>query len=98
MRLVESNRLGSRSDPTVRAGLGRHIAWPGAEAADADRLPAEAVKASPAWEERDELPRSIPGPGPVTGTTPLAALAGLGSLDGGKISALVGLAPYADDG
>lgn len=97
MRLMESNRLGSCSDPTVRAGLERHIAWPGAEAADADRLLAEAVKASPAWKEKDELLRSIPGLGPVTSLTLLAALPELGSLDGGKLSALVGLAPFADD-
>jgi transposase len=97
MRLMESNRLGSCSDPTVRAGLERHIAWLGAEAADADRLLAEAVKASPAWKEKDELLRSIPGLGPVTSLTLMAALPELGTLDGGKLSALVGLAPFADD-
>src|SRR3954454_22476694 len=79
-----------------RAGLERHIAWLEAEAADADRRLAEAVKSSPAWKERDELLRSIPGLGPVTSTTLLAALPELGNLDGGKLSALVGLAPFAD--
>jgi transposase len=98
MRLMESNRLGSCSDPTVRAGLERHIAWLEAEAVEADRLLAEAVQASPAWEEPDELLQSIPGPGPVTRLTLMAALPELGSLDGGQLSALVGLAPSADDG
>src|SRR3954463_5306884 len=97
MRVMESNRLGSCSDPTVRAGLERHLAWLEAEAAAADRLLAEAVKASPAWKERDELLQSIPGLGPVTSLTLLAALPELGGLDGGKVSALVGLAPFADD-
>jgi transposase len=97
MRLMESNRLGSCADPTVRAGLERHIAWLEAEAADADRRLAEAVKSSPVWKERDELLRSIPGLGPVTSLTLLAALPELGRLDGGKLSALVGLAPFADD-
>jgi transposase len=97
MRLMESNRLGSCSDSTVRAGLERHIAWLEAEATDADRRLAEAVKASPAWKERDELLRSIPGLGPVTSLTMMAALPELGTLDGGKLSALVGLASYADD-
>ena len=97
MRLMESNRLGSRPDPTVRAGLERPIAWREAEAAEADRLPAEAVKASPAWKEKGQLLRTIPGPGPVAGTTLLAALPEPGALEGGKISALAGLAPYADD-
>ena len=62
---MESNRLGSCSDPTVRAGLERHIAWLEAEVAEADGRLAEAVKASPAWKETDELLRSIPGLGPV---------------------------------
>src|SRR3954454_10219032 len=97
MRLMESNRLGSCSDPTVRAGLERHIAWLAAEAAEADRLLAEAVQASPAWKQRDDLLQSIPGLGPVTSLTLMAALPELGTLDGGKLSALVGLAPYADD-
>jgi transposase len=97
MRLMESNRLGACSDPTVRAGLERHIAWLESEAAEADTRLAEAVKASPAWKEKDELLRSIPGLGPVSSLTLLAALPELGTLDGGKISALVGLAPFADD-
>ena len=97
MRVMETNRLGACSDPTVRAGLERHIAWLETEAAAADRLLAEAVQASPAWKERDELLQSIPGLGPVTSLTLLAALPELGHLDGGKLSALVGLAPFADD-
>src|SRR3954447_7430076 len=97
MQVMESNRLGSCSDPTVRADLERHLAWLKAEVAGADRRLAEAVKASPAWREKDELLRSIPGLGPVSSLTLIAALPELGSLDGGKLSALVGLAPFADD-
>jgi transposase len=81
----------------VRAGLERHLSWLEAEVADADARLAEAVKASPAWEEKDELLRSIPGLGPVSSLTLLAALPELGSLEGGRIAALVGLAPFADD-
>jgi transposase len=66
MQVMGSNRLGTCTDPTVRAGLARHLAWLKAEVADADRLLAEAVKASPAWRESDELLRSIPGLGPVS--------------------------------
>src|SRR3954453_15118938 len=94
---MEANRLGSCADPTVRAGLERHLAWLEAEVAAADRSLAEAVKASPAWKERDELLRSVPGLGPVTSLTLLAALPELGRLDGGKLSAPAGLAPYAGD-
>src|SRR3954468_16356527 len=97
MQVMESNRLGSCADPTVRAGLERHLAWLKAEVADVDRRLAEAVKASPAWRGKDELLRSIPGPGPVSSLTLLAALPELGVLESGQLSALVGLAPFADD-
>lgn len=97
MRVMESNRLGACADPTVRAGLERHLSWLEAEVANADTRLTESVKASPAWKEKDELLRSIPGLGPVSSLTLLAALPELGSLDGGKLSAWVGLAPFADD-
>jgi transposase len=97
MQVMESNRLGTSSDPTVRAGVERHLAWLKAEVTDADRRLAETVQASPAWREKDELLQSIPGLGPVTSLTLLAALSELGRLDGGQPSAPVGLAPFADD-
>jgi transposase len=97
IQVRESNRLGSGADPPARAGLERPLAWLKAEVADTDRLLAEAVQASPAWREKDPLLRSIPGLGPVSSLTLWAALPELGSLDGGKLSALVGLAPFADD-
>lgn len=97
MRVMESNRLAACADPAVRAGIARHLAWLGGELADADRRLSEAVRASPAWRERDELLRSIPGIGPVVSRTLLAALPELGVADGGRLAALVGLAPYAHD-
>jgi transposase len=97
MRVMESNRLEVCTDPAVRAGIERHIAWLEAEEAEADRLLEQAVRASPAWRERDELLRSIPGIGPVVSRTLLAALPELGAGDGGKLAALAGLAPYARD-
>jgi transposase len=97
MRVRESNRLGACADSTVRAGLERQLAWPESEVAEADPRLAEAVKASPAWKEKDELLQSIPELGPVSSLTLLVALPELGSLEGGKIVALVGLAPFADD-
>ena len=71
----------------------RHEAICGARRSDNT----EAVKASPARKEKDDLLQGIPGLGPVSSLTLLAALPELGTLDGGKISSLVGLAPFADD-
>jgi transposase len=97
MRVMESNRLAACADAAVRAGIERHIAWLDGELADADRRLDEAVRASPAWRERDELLRSIPGIGPVVSRTLLASLPELGAAGGGRLSALAGLAPYAHD-
>jgi transposase len=97
MRVMEGNRLETCADPVVRDGVERHIAWLDSEAEDADRRIAEAVKANPAWRGRDELLRSIPGIGPVVSRTLLAALPELGEADGGRLAALAGLAPFAND-
>jgi transposase len=94
MRVMESNRLGTATDPAVRAGLERHLAWLEAELAAADRELAAAVQASPAWRERDALLQSVPGLGPVSSQTLLAALPELGTLPGGRLAALV---PFNDD-
>jgi transposase len=97
MRVMESNRLETCADPAMRAAIGRHIAWLEAEEAEADRALEEAVRASPAWRERDGLLRSIPGVGPVVSRTLLAALPELGQSDGSRLAALAGLAPFARD-
>jgi transposase len=55
------------------------------------------VQASPAWRAQDELLRTIPGIGPSTSRTLLAALPELGTTAAGKLAALAGLAPYARD-
>lgn len=57
---MESNRLGTCRDAAVRAGIERHLAWLDSELAEAERHLDEAVKASPAWRERDELLRASP--------------------------------------
>lgn len=97
MRVMEADRLAACVDAAVRAAIERHLAWLDAELADAERRLDEAVRASPAWRERDELLRSIPGIGPVVSRSLLAGLPELGTIDGGRLSALAGLAPYAHD-
>lgn len=79
MRVMEADRLAACPDAAVRAGIQRHIAWLDSEAEDADRRLDAAVRASPAWRERDELLQSIPGIGPVVSRTLLASLPELGA-------------------
>ena len=97
MRVMESNRLGACADAAVRAAIERHLAWLEGEVGEADRLMGEAIRDSPVWREKDDLLRSIPGIGPQVSRTLLGAVPELGTLSGGQVSALAGLAPYADD-
>jgi transposase len=96
MRVMELNRLSACADAAVRAAIERHLAWLDAELGRAERLLSEAVRTSPAWRERDELLRSIPGIGPVVSRTLLASPESVTS-DGGRMAASAGLAPYARD-
>ncbi len=52
------------------------------------------VRGSPVWREKEDLLASVPGVGSITARTLLAELPELGQLDGKKIAALAGLAPF----
>jgi transposase len=55
------------------------------------------IRGTPAWRERDELLRSVPGVGNVVARTLIADLPELGRLDRKQIAALVGVAPLNRD-
>lgn len=55
------------------------------------------MQGSPAWREKEELFRSVPGIGPVLSMTLLAQLPELGRLNRKEIAALVGVAPLNND-
>src|SRR5215213_225488 len=55
------------------------------------------VRESPAWRERDDLLRSVPGVGPVLSRTLLADLPELGRLSRREVAKLVGVAPISRD-
>ncbi len=97
MRTMESNRLSSCVDARVRTNLKKHLDWLERHIDDANRDLGEAVKNNPDWQARDELQQSVPGIGKVVSHTMLASLPELGRVSGKKITALVGLAPYASD-
>jgi len=97
MRVMETNRLDRVSDKEVRSEVRKHVAWLAKAIDRAAAALAAAVKASPVWRAKDALLRSIPGVGPVATLTLLAGLPELGTTTGGRLAALVGLAPFADD-
>jgi transposase len=53
-----------------------------------------AIRASPAWREKEDLLASVPGVGSITARTLIANLPELGQLDRRQIAALAGLAPW----
>lgn len=97
MLTVERNRLGVCADAAVRADLEAHVGWLPERLAGCEKELEAAVKACPAWREKEDLLRSIPGVGPVASRTLLAALPELGTLPNRKAAALAGLAPFDDD-
>jgi transposase len=97
---AERNRLGQvfgRGQRAVAKSLKAHIAYLERELRTTDTDLGEAVRASPAWRERDDLLRSVPGVGRVLALTLLAELPELGRLSRREIAKLVGVAPLRGD-
>ena len=97
MRTMERNRLGNCPDQRMRDDIQTHLDWLQQRIVDADRALAEAVRDHPQWQAQDRLHQSIPGIGKVVSHTLLASLPELGKLPTRQLSALVGLAPFAND-
>lgn len=97
MLTMETNRLGSCRDESVRADLQAHVGWLQQRLAATEKALQEMIQSSSVWKEKEELLSSIPGVGAVVSRTLLAALPELGSVSGKKAAALAGLAPYDDD-
>lgn len=96
MRTAEQNRLATALPP-VRTGILAHLAWLDRQLAQLDEDLTCAIRESPVWREKDNLPQSVPGVGPVLARTLLASLPELGTLNRKQIAALVGVAPLNRD-
>jgi len=96
MITAEKNRL--QSAPVwTRKDIQSHIAWMQKALdqfnQDLDRM----VKESSIWRAKDEILQSVKGVGPVLSVTLISQLPELGTLQGKKIAALVGVAPLNRD-
>ena len=96
MLVAEKNRL-SRALKEVGLRIQSHIDWLRQELNDLDSELREVINRSPAWREKDDLLRSVPGVGRQVSLTLLAHLPELGALDRKQIAALVGVAPFSRD-
>lgn len=93
MLTAEKNRLAS-AQRHVRPDIQTTIDGLQGRLTDLDDDPRRRLRASPLWREQDDLLESVPGIGPVTATTVLAALPELGALNRRQIGALVGVCPF----
>jgi transposase len=100
MRQAERSRLlqvEGRAQRAVKQSLQKHIAYLERELAMTDSDLGTRIRESPAWREREDLLRSVPGVGPVVARTLLAELPELGRLDRRAVATLVGIAPLNCD-
>jgi transposase len=93
LRTAEQNRLGVTRTLQVRAHIQAHLEWLDADLRDLDDELKRRLRASPLWQEREALLRSVPGVGPIVSLTLLADLPEFGRLSHAQIAALVGVAP-----
>jgi transposase len=96
-RTMEQNRHGTCDDVFIRAGIKRHIDWLNGEIKDADDDIDRQIKVMPLWREKVKLLEEVKGIGKTTLAVLLSMLPELGKLSRRKISALVGVCPYARD-
>jgi transposase len=96
MRVGEQHRLPTASG-AIRKGIQRHIDYLDRQLRGLEAELTAAVRASPAWRERDELLQSVPGVGPQVSRTLLAELPELGTASGRQLASLCGLAPFNRD-
>lgn len=94
MLVAEKNRLANNRDHAVVKDLNEHINWLKRRLKSSDDELQRVLKSSPAWHQRDELLRSVPGVGRVLSLTLLAELPELGHLNRREIAKLVGVAPF----
>jgi len=97
MMTTERNRRRQLTNRRLIKSVDRLLAVLLKELAELDRDVGEGIRGTPAWRERDQLLRSVPGIGDVVSRTLIADLPELGSLDRKQIAALVGVAPLNRD-
>jgi transposase len=97
MMVAERNRRRQLSSRRLIKGVERLLAAMQKELGELEREVAESIRGTPAWRERDELLKTVPGVGDIVSRSLIADLPELGSLDRKQIAALVGIAPLNRD-
>jgi transposase len=96
MLVAEKARL-ERAHAAAKESLNDHIKWLKQQLTVADRDIDSFMRSSPAWCQKEDLLRSVPGIGPGAAATLIAFMPQLGSLNRREIAALTGVAPFNSD-
>lgn len=96
-RVAESNRLKDDMPKLVRQSIQRQVKSIDKDVERLDRAILELVRSDDDWKQRFDLLKGVPGIGDTTAAALVAELPELGRLNRQQISALVGVAPYAND-
>ena len=97
MMTAERNRRRQLTSRRLIKSVDRLLAVLQKELSEIEQELDEGIRGTPAWRERDELLRSVPGIGNVVARSLIADLPELGRLDRKQIAALVGVAPLNRD-
>src|SRR5262249_33933089 len=90
MITAEKNRLSAaRPSKRVRTTIGKTINWLQKQLEEIDADLDSSVRGSPAWREKEDLLRSVPGVGKVLSRTLLSLAPELGTLSRKQMAALV---------
>ena len=97
VRTAEKNRLYRAVSPQVKKSIQLIIDTVNQQIREIEKQLDDEIKDNPALHEKDHIIQSVPGVGPQTSRTLLAALPELGGLSGKQIASLVGVAPFNRD-
>ena len=94
MSVAERQRLRQATTTTLKKSIQRLLKALQHELRELDHEIDDTVKRTPAWREKEDLLRSVPGVGPVVSRTLIAGLPELGQLDRRQVASLAGVAPF----
>jgi transposase len=97
MRTAEDNRLKQAAGTLVRQSIQAVQQALAKQLEQFDDDLQKTIEQTPAWREKENLLRSVPGVGPRTASTLLVELPELGDCSRQQIAALVGVAPFNRD-
>lgn len=83
--------------PSVARNIQKHIRWLEQQIECFERTIKDCIRNSPAWMERADLLKSMPGVGDITAFTLISEMPELGKLNKRQVASLAGLAPMDNE-